>query len=77
MASQVWVKKREIKSWNGSNLEEKTNSFQDKIQNIKEGDIYTHEYNAPDIKKKSLNNLLYDESKIISRKMWQRVNGVK
>ena len=26
------------------------------IQNIKEGDIYTHEYNAPDIKEKSLNN---------------------
>ena len=40
-------------------MEEKTNSFQDMIQNIKEGDIYTHEYNAPDIKEKSLNNLLY------------------
>ena len=26
-------------------------------------------YNAPDINEKSLNNLLYDESKIISRKM--------
>ena len=35
-------------------MEEKTNSFQDMIQNIKEGDIYTHEYNAPDIKKKKI-----------------------
>ena len=31
--------------------------------------IHTSTYNAPDIKEKSLNNLLYDESKIISRKM--------